>query len=155
MKKLTMAALVAGQILASAAPASAADLTNAQEIQGGAFGGVQLRIPLGGAPRAHRLRAGLTLAPTLRSRAATGEVRTRIGEGLEFGYRAGHPVSFSIAGRDLQPRRLGAAQDDDGNHRRGGPSTLGWIAIGLGVAVVIVVGAAALCAADHDCLPSE
>lgn len=155
MKKLTMAALVAGQILTSATPCWAADLTSSQEVQGGAFGGVRLRLPLGGRPHDNRLRAGFAVAPTLSSRAQDGAVRTRIGEGLEFGYRGGRSVSFSIAGHDLQPRPLGAAQDNDGNHRHRGPSTLGWIAIGVGAAVVIVIGAAVLCASDHDCIPSE
>jgi hypothetical protein len=155
MKKLMIAALVAGQVLTSATPALAADLTGSQEVQGGAFGGLRLRVPLGGRPGEHRVRAGFALAPTVSSRARDGAVRTRIAEGLEFGYRSGHPLSFSIAGRDLQPRRLGAAQDNDDNHRHRGPSTLGWIAIGLGAAVVIVVGAAALCASDHNCIPGE
>jgi len=154
MKKLTIAALVAGQVLATATPALAADLTSSQEVRGGAFGGLRLRLPLGGDSRGHRVRAGFALAPTVSSRAQDGAVRSRIGEGLEFGYRSGYPVSFSIAGADLQ-QRLGAAQDNDGNRRHRGPSTLGWIAIGVGAAAVIIVGAAVLCASDHDCLPSE
>jgi hypothetical protein len=103
MKKLTIAALVAGQVLTAAAPASAADLVDRQEVRGGAFAGFRLRVPIGGNPRAERIRAGLTLAPTLSARGEDNAVRTRIGEGLEFGYRAGRPISFSIAGRDLRP----------------------------------------------------
>ena len=154
MKKLMIAALIVGQLLASAAPVSAAELTGSQEIQGGAFGGMRLRVSLGGRAHDQRIRAGFALAPTVSSRAQDGAVRTRIAEGLEFGYRSGHRVSFSIAGLDLQ-QRLGAAQDNDGNRRHRGPSTIGWIVIGVGVAAVIVIGAAVICASDHDCLPSE
>jgi hypothetical protein len=142
MKKLTMVAFVAGQVLTSAAPASAADLTNSREIRGGAFGGVQLRIPLGGAPRAERIRAGLTLAPTLQSRAQTGEVQTRIGEGLEFGYRSGRPVSLSLAGRDLRSRRLGAAQDDRDDRHRG--LSTGEILLIAGGVIVVTAGVVAV-----------
>jgi hypothetical protein len=65
-------------------------------------------------------------------------------------------VRLLIAGQDV--RRLGAAQrseGQEGERRGGGPSTLGWIAIGVGAAVVVLIGAVALCAADHDCIPSE
>lgn len=141
MKRLTAATFVAAQLLGAAQPAFAADFAAGQEIRGGAFGGVQLRIPLGGTPRAQRVRAGLTLAPTLRSRAATGEVWTRIGEGLEFGYRSGRPLSFSVAGRDLQPRRLGAAQDNDDDHR--GLST-GEILLIAGGVIVVTAGVVAV-----------
>ncbi|MEA3030237.1 MAG: hypothetical protein QOJ53_1916 [Sphingomonadales bacterium] len=110
MKKPIITALVAGQLLGFAPPATAADLAGLQEQRAGAFGGFRLRIPLGGNPRAQRLRAGLTIAPTLRSRAGDGETSMRIGEGLEFGYRANRPLSFSLAGRDLDGRRFGAAE---------------------------------------------
>jgi hypothetical protein len=53
------------------------------------------------------------------SRGQDGAVRARIGEGLEFGYRSGRPVSFSLAGRDLRSRRLGAAQDDRDDRHHG------------------------------------
>jgi hypothetical protein len=142
MKRLIIGTFVAGQLLAAAPPAFAADFATGQEIQAGAFGGVQLRVPLGRAPRAQRVRAGLTLAPTLRSRAATGEVRTQIGEGLEFGYRSGRPVSFSVAGRDLQPRRLGAAQDNgDGEHH---DHTLRTVLLVVGGVLVVAAVATAV-----------
>jgi len=150
MRKLMIAALLAGQV-AAAQPAAAADFAEARQDQAGAFAGFRLRLPLDGARRERQIRAGFTVAPTLQSRAIGGETRTRIGEGLELGITGRQPVRLLIAGRDS--RRLGAAEDGNGRHR--GPSTLGWIAIGVGAAVVIVVGAAVLCASDHDCLPSE
>ena len=143
MRILTIAALVTGQMLTSATPALAADLASSQEVQGGAFGGIRLRVPLGGTPRDDRVRAGFALAPTLSSRAQDGAVRTRIGEGLEFGYRGGRPVSFSIAGRDLQPRRLGAAQDNGGGDRDHGLST-GEILLIAGGVIVVTAGVVAV-----------
>lgn len=114
MKKLTIAALLAGQVLAAAQPAMAADFAEAREQRAGAFAGLRLRMPLDGPQRRH-VRAGFALAPTLGIREMNGETRTRIGEGLEFGYRTNRPLSFSIAGQDLDRRRFGAAQDDEGN----------------------------------------
>lgn len=101
MRKLMIAALLAGQI-AGARPAAAADFADARQERAGAFAGLRLRLPLDGNRRERRIRAGLTVAPTLQSRTIDGETRTRIGEGVEFGYRSGRPISFSIAGRDLQ-----------------------------------------------------
>jgi hypothetical protein len=142
MKKLAIGALLAAQILTAAEPAFAADFATGQELRGGAFGGLTLRVPLGGSPRQNRVRAGLTLAPTLSSRANDGEVRTRIGEGVEFGYRSGRPLSFSLAGRDLPGRRLGAAQDngDDDHH---GLST-GEILLIAGGVIVVTAGVVAV-----------
>jgi len=152
MKNLTIAALVAAQIPASAQPALAADLASHQEIQGGAFGGVRLRVPLGGRARDNRVRAGLAFAPTVSSRGQDGAVRTRIGEGLELGITGREPVRLSLAGMPVSRLAQGGSGPDGG---RLGISTLGWIAIGVGAAIVIVVGAAAICVSDHDCLPSE
>jgi hypothetical protein len=151
MKKLMIAALVAGQLLTAAQPAFAAELVDSHGQQIGAFAGARLRVPLNGNARQRQIRAGFTLAPTMRTLAADGHSRLRFGEGLELGITGRQPVRLLLAGQDV--RRLGAAQDND--DRRGGPSTLGWIAIGVGVAAVIVIGAVALCASDHDCIPSE
>jgi hypothetical protein len=144
MKRLTIGALLAGQLLSVAQPAFAADLVAWEAPQMGAFAGARLRVPLGGARDERRLRAGLTLAPTLRTSAADGESQLRFGEGLELGVTGRQPVRLLLAGQDV--RRLGAAEDND--DRGGGPSTLGWIAIGVGTFLIVAVGAAAL-AADH------
>lgn len=151
MKNVAIAALVAGQLLTAAQPALAAELVDSHGQQIGAFAGARLRVPLDGNVRQRRIRAGLTLAPTLRTLAADGQSQLRFGEGLELGITGREPVRLLLAGQDV--RRLGAAEDD--NDRHGGPSTLGWIAIGVGAALAIVVGAAVLCASDHDCIPSE
>ncbi len=98
MKKLTMAALLAGQIAGAAPPALAADFAEARDQRAGAFAGFRLRLPLDGAER-RQVRAGLTLAPALHSRTASGRSVMRIGEGLEFGYRANRPLSVSLRPR--------------------------------------------------------
>ncbi len=124
MKKPTIAVLLAGQVLAAAQPALAADFTSAQEQRAGAFAGFRLRMPFDG-PQRRQVRAGFALAPTLGTRGMNGESRLRIGEGLEFGVRGRKPLQLSIAGRDV--RRLGA---QDAN-RRGGIPTGAWIAGGI------------------------
>ena len=156
MKKLLVAALVAGQIPGGSAAAFAQGYAPVRETETGAFGGVRLRIPFGGNAR-EPVRAGIAFAPATRTDYQDGRIRTRFGEGVEFGYRTGRPISMSIAGRDLSSFRLNAAQgeQEQQRRRRGGPSTVGWIAIGVGVSLVIFVAAVAICASDHDCIPSE
>jgi opacity protein-like surface antigen len=114
MKKLAIAALLSAQLATAVQPAVAADLAVTQETRAGTFGGLRLRVPLGG-PRTERVRAGLAFAPIRQTRGSDGSSHSRIGEGLEFGYRSGRPLSFSLAGQDLNGRRFGAAQ---GNGRR-------------------------------------
>ena len=152
MKKLTIAALVAGQLLASAQPAFAAELTENRTQQMGAFAGLRLRVPLDGNVQQRQVRAGLAVAPMMHSRAMDGQTRLRIGEGVELGITGREPVRLSLAGTPVNRLAQGAAGPDG---RRMGVSTIGWIAIGIGAAAIIIVGAAALCASDHDCLPSE
>jgi hypothetical protein len=152
MKRLTLAVLVAGQLLAAAQPAFAAELTEHRTREMGAFAGLRLRMPLDGNVQQRQLRAGLTVAPTMHSRTMNGESRMRIGEGLELGLTGDQPARVSLGGIPVSQLAQGPAGPDG---RRMGVSTIGWIAIGLGAAAVIVVGAAALCSADSDCLPSE
>ena len=151
MKRLTIAALLSAQ-LAAVQPAFAAELAEPRTQQTGAFAGFRMRLPLDGAAQERRLRAGLTLAPTLHSRTAAGESQLRFGEGIELGITGRQPLRLTLAGQDL---RLLGAQDSEQDEDGDGPSTLGWIAIGVGTLAVIVVGAAALCLADDDCIPSE
>lgn len=151
MKRLTIAALIAAQILA-AQPAFAAGLAAAEEQRAGAFGGFRLRVPLDAVRGDRRVRAGLAIAPALRGRTADGETRLLIGEGLELDF-AGRAPRLLVAGLDV--RRVAAQGDENEEEDGGGPSTLGWIAIGVGVTAVIIVGAAAICLSDSDCIPSE
>lgn len=145
MKKLLVAALIAGQVATGATPARAADLGRTETQQVGAFGGLSLRVPLG-ASHDRRVRAGLAFAPVAQSRAQDGAVRTRIGEGLELGIAGDRPLELSFAGQRLD--RIG--------DRRAGISTLGWVGIGVGVLAVGVVllfescRAGDICGSDRD-----
>ena len=134
MKRVTIAALLAAQLLTAAPPVIAAELTDGRTQEMGAFGGVRVRVPLDGRVGQRRLRAGLTVAPTLQTRSANGEVRTRIGEGLEFGLNGDDQFRVSLAGTPVSRLAQGPAGPDG---RRLGVSTLGWIAIGT----VVVAGA--------------
>ena len=137
MKKPTIAALVAGQLLATAQPAFAAELAETRSQQMGAFAGFRMRVPLDGRAADRQVRAGLTVAPTLHSLTADGEVRLRIGEGLELGVTGGEPVRLSLAGTPVNRLARGPVGPDG---RRMGISTIGWIAIGVGTVVLVTVG---------------
>lgn len=144
MKKLMIGALLAAQLQLAAQPAFAARFESAGDQRTGAFAGLRVRLPFGGAATDRQLRAGLAVAPVLQDRFASGETRLRIGEGMEFGLRGREPLSFSIAGRDV--RQLAA----QGNGRGGGVPTGLWIAGGLVLVTIALVGAAALALEDAD-----
>jgi hypothetical protein len=150
MKKMTIAAVLAAQ-LSAAQPAFAAEPIDAGNPRMGAFGGLTVRVPLDGRAGEREVRAGLTLAPTLRSLTAEGAPRLRIGEGLELDVTGRRPATLRLAGQDV--RRLGAAQPDGGDEddQGGGPSTIGWIAIGVGAVVVTGAGLWALCFSGTVC----
>jgi hypothetical protein len=133
MKKLMIAALLAGQLLPAAAPAAAAELDRHTAPQMGAFGGLRLRLPLDGDRRDRQLQAGLAIAPTTHSRTADGETRLRIGDGLEFGVRGREPARLSLAGQDV--RRLGVQGEEDED---GGVPT--WALVAGGVVLVLGAG---------------
>jgi hypothetical protein len=151
MRKLLIAALIAGQALGQSAPAFAQSYAPVRESETGTFGGVRLRIPFGGGAR-DQLRAGLAFAPIARTDYQDGRVRTRIGEGLEFGINGRGPMQFSLAGTPVNRLAQGRAGPDG---QRSGISTLGWIAIGVGATAIIVVSAAAICISDSDCIPDD
>src|SRR5207237_7401950 len=151
MKKLLIAALVAGQVLTTAAPAFAQNYAPVWETETGMFSGVRLRVPFGGAAR-EPVRAGRAFAPTTRTEHQDGRVRTRVGEGLEFGMVGREPMQFSVAGTPVNRLAQGRTGPDG---RRLGVSTVGWIAIGVGASLVILVAATAICASDSDCIGSE
>ena len=148
MKKLLIAALAASQI---ATPALAQNYSPVRDTETGTFSGVRLRVPFGGSAR-EPVRAGFTFAPIARTEQMDGRVRTRIGEGLEFGLNGRGPAQFSLAGTPVSRLIQGRAGPDG---RKQGVSTLGWIAIGVGATAIIVVAAAAICISDSDCIPDE
>jgi hypothetical protein len=150
MKRLAGAALIAALV---GQPALAAELGSTPDRDLGYFGGVRLRLPLDGR-RGEPLRAGLAIAPLVQTRSMQGEVRTRIGEGVEFGVAGREPLRLSIGGvpaNRLVPGRSGP------NGSRQGVSTLGWVGIGAG-AVVVTLGITYVlfmewidCDADEEC----
>jgi hypothetical protein len=130
MKPLIALALVSAQLLAAAQPVAAAELGPAYGPTGsqmGAFAGARVRLPLDGKRR--ELRATLTAAPALHSLQANGEQRTRIGQGLELGFE-GRETRFDLAG---QPVARLAAGGEAPEGKRQGLSTIGAVAIGVGV----------------------
>ncbi len=133
MKTLTMATLVAAQLLTTAQPAVAAELSDSRTQEMGAFGGVRLRVPLDGRAGERRIRAGLALAPTLHSRDLRGNSRVRMGEGLELGLDGDDRVRLSLAGTPVS--RLAQGQPGP-EGRRAGISPVGWVAIGVGVVAI-------------------
>lgn len=132
MKKLTIAALIAGQLMTTAAPAVAAELTEARTQQMGGFAGLRVRLPLDGRAGERQLRAGLAVAPVMQTRTLEGEMRTRIGEGLELGVTGREPVRLSVAGTTVSQLAQGPVGPDG---QRLGVSNVGWIAIGAGVVI--------------------
>ncbi len=132
MKKLTIATLIAGQLMTTAAPAVAAELTEARTQQMGGFAGLRVRLPLDGRAGERQLRAGLAVAPVMQTRTLEGEMRTRIGEGLELGVTGREPVRLSVAGTPVSQLAQGPVGPDG---QRLGVSNVGWIAIGAGVVI--------------------
>jgi hypothetical protein len=150
-----MAALIAAQLSLAAQPAFAADLGDDKgtvATRQGAFAGARLRLPLDG-PRARKVQAGLTVAPIMRGRGGDGSVRTRFGEGMELRLAGEAKPQLAFGGRSLAQLKEGAAGPDGRKH---GISTIGWVAIGVGVAAVIVFALfesckdGEICGSDND-----
>ncbi len=150
MKSVTMAALIATQIGIVAQPALAADLgdqRNSGAQRQGAFAGARLRVPLNGTG-AGKVRAGLTVAPILQGRGADGSIRTRFGEGVELRFSGATKPELAFGGRSLAQLTEGRTGPDG---RKLGISTIGWVAIGVGVAAVTVLALGQLCADGEIC----
>jgi hypothetical protein len=146
MKLVLAAALCAAQVL-PAAPAPAADLSAgdaAAPRQMGAFAGARLRVPLGGGQE--KPQAGLALTSTLRS-GATGELR--FARGAELGFSGNEaPLRLTLAGQPVS--RLAQGRGGPQGHKLG-VSTLGWVAIGVGVVAVAFFTVVQLCADGEIC----
>ena len=155
MKRMTITGLIAAQLLTAAQPALAADLADSRSrtSETGLFAGFRLRVPLAGETGRQPVRAGFAVAPTVQSRALDGgEVRTRFGEGLEFGFNGREQVGLSLAGTPVSRLIQGP---DSPQGEKAGVSTIGWVAIGVGALVAVVLVAGAICLNDSDCIPSE
>lgn len=150
MKAFVMGAFIAAQIGLVAQPAFAAELADergAVAHRQGAFAGARLRIPLDG-PRARKAQAGLTLAPMLQGRGADGSIRTRFGEGVELRLSGATKPQLALGGRSLAQLKEGRTGPDGRKH---GISTIAWVAIGVGVAAVIVLALGKACADGEIC----
>ncbi|WP_431849450.1 hypothetical protein [Allosphingosinicella sp.] len=114
----------------------------------GAFAGARLRLSLGAAPKAS---AAFAIAPMQRSTTGDGAVRMRFGEGLAFGTDGGEPVTLRLAGRRVD--RLGIAPNGRVDERAGkhGISTVGYVAIGVGVLVAVVFALGEACRTGEIC----
>ena len=137
LKFIIASALVMAPGVAWASPPLVSDFSGTQQARMGAFGGLRLRLPLGGPARERQARAVLTVAPTLHSPDGEGAVRARTGDGLEFGYRSDGQRTFSLAGHDFARSRLGAAQNADG---KGGGGIPTWALVVGGVAAAAGIG---------------
>ena len=154
MRPFIPSLLAAGQLAVAAQPALAAELEPGERTRVGMFGGAQICLPIGGEARAQRPSFALGIAPVARSQRLDGSSRLRIGEGFQLRLRPQEQVELRLAGTRLD--RLGIAPNGNApGGQRAGVSTLGWIAIGVGAAVVIVVAATAICVSDSNCIPSE
>lgn len=150
MKRFVIVGLIAAQTIASAQPAVAARLDESPAIQTGTFAGARIRLSLGGKPQEERFRAGLTVAPTLRSQTISDGSRMWIGQGLELGFAGRNPLALSLAGMPANRLLPGGANSQEGKL---GISKGATIAIGVGVA--LVVGAAVFYNAATNCEDHE
>jgi len=140
-------------------PLAAAELAGEQQSRLGAFGGLRVQVPFGARGPAAAPRAGLAFGPMRQSRASDGAMRTRFGDGLELGFGGGERAPrLTLAGTrvDLLAMAQNGRAPDGGP--RAGVSTLGWVAIGVGAAVVIGLGGTYLwlddaldCRGDEEC----
>src|SRR4051812_19622071 len=87
----------------------------------GSFAGARVSLPFGGRDKA---RVGLAVAPMQRWR-ETGAIE--MGRGLELGVTRRGKLEFAAGGRSLHLRE----------GRKSGISTVGWVAIGVGTALVV------------------
>jgi hypothetical protein len=155
MKALVIAGLVIAQIGFASQPAAAAELVGAaarDSHREGAFLGGRLRLQLGGGEQ-RPIRAGLALAPVRQSRDLEGAVRTRFGEGFEFGLGNKGKPTLTLVGQRLDHLTL-ARSGEGPSGRRQAVSGVGWVAIGVGVAAVVLVLWVA-CLKDNGCIGSE
>lgn len=150
MKALMLGALVSAQILLAAQPALAADLGDergAVAARQGAFAGARIRVPLDGAGT-RKTRASLAVAPIVQGRAADGRIVTRFGEGMELRLTGAAKPQLALAGRPLSQIAQGRTGPDG---RKAGISTLGWVAIGVGVAAIAVFALFESCKSGDIC----
>jgi hypothetical protein len=135
MKLSALAAFAVAQLILAAQPAGAAGLDQISDVRTGTFAGARIRLALGGRPEDRGVRAGVTFAPTLHSQTLSGQSRTRFSEGVELGFAGGRPLTLSVSGRPVSHLLPGGQEPEV--ERRLGVSTMGYVAIGVGVAALV------------------
>jgi hypothetical protein len=130
MKFIVMGALAAAQVALAVQPVRAAELQ--REVAGpnqvGSFVGARMRVPLGATRE--KAQAGLAFTATQRA-GETGMLR--FSKGMELGFSGDNKVRLSLAGKPVSQLRQGSEGPDG---RKLGVSTIGWVGIGIGVAVI-------------------
>ena len=128
MKFVAVGALIAAHIACAAQAAELPRDPSTETTRTASFAGARFRVPLGATKE--KPHAGLAFTATQR----TGDTGTlRFSKGIELGFAGDDKVRLSLAGRPAsQLARSGKAPDG----RKLGVSTLGWIGIGVGVAVI-------------------
>ena len=130
--------LILSLVLASllATPGQAVTPADQVDFRAGGFVGARLRLPLGKRAEERPL-VGLAIAPTLSRISNDGRVRTAVGEGLALNFGRSAKPSLTLAGR---PAAEALGLKSEGKAETGqklGISTVGWVAIGVGAAVLV------------------
>ena len=146
MRKLIFTVTAATLMMA---PVQAADLQGqAMDMRPGGGGGAGVGAP-GGPRPPPRPRAALAIAPTMNRISSAGMARASIGEGLALNFSPRTKPTLTLAGVRADQALGLRPQDQVEGDEKLGVSTGGWVAIGVGAAVL--VGAAAfLIAIDCD-----
>jgi hypothetical protein len=145
MKSLTAAALAAAALSLVVQPLAAAELPRdaGTPIERGTFAGARFRIPIGRSEE--KAHVGLALTATQR---APGRAELHFARGLELGYAGDDTLRLSLHGQTVSRLVEGRAAPKG---RRMGVSTVGWVAIGVGVVVLSVAGVYVLCGTGAIC----
>ena len=142
MKAIIIASLLGASIGSAASAASLEVGQSGAERQTAGFAGARLRLPFGGNERP---QAGLAVTSTLRSGPGS---ELRFAKGMELGFSGDRAVRLMIGGTPAS-RLAQGPQTPDG--RKLGVSTLGWVAIGVGVLAAAFFVTVQLCADGEIC----
>jgi hypothetical protein len=133
MRKFVTSVLATAVI---AAPLHAAPWQDqGSQVRPGAFIGAKFKMSFGGSARS-QARAQLAFAPTRSRFSSSGQVTTRIGEGLALDFTSKAKPTVTLVGMraDTALRLTRAGRPETG--QKFGISTTGWVAIGVGVAAL-------------------
>ena len=126
---LALVSFVSMPVEAAAAQYGGADT------QMGAFVGARFQVSLG-ARAASKTRAALAIAPTRSSISRAGTIHTNIGEGLALNLAPKSNLTVTLAGVRADTAFVSQRGRQLDARKKLGVSTGGWVAIGVGVAVL-------------------